>query len=762
MMFFSNSPGIKLKVFNLSKQFTLVTMQKDPRFHFAKQGTSKAFQGLRAFGRIAYTSFPESKLQGSFSKTGYIFKKKFSKAYFFLAVYPSKILSAGIDATWSYQPKMLSMNILTPFWPESWFTMLIIFIIVIGASGFYLYKIRFIKRQKLKLEKMVRERTWKVRKQANNLQKLNLELQAQSEQFQAQSRELLLQSKALKAQSEALQIQSEELILKTKSLELVNKELIQQKEEERKARLMAEMAQQQADKANLAKSTFLATMSHEIRTPINGVLGMASLLIETNLDAEQQNYTEAILNSGESLLNVINDVLDFSKIESGNLELDYHIFEPRKCVEDVLELFGAKIADSGIDLIYQIDDQVPLFVIADSHRLRQVLINMVGNAIKFTKHGEVFIGVSAKPISEEKLEIGFLVRDTGIGIPENQLDNLFKAFNQLDSSVTRKYGGTGLGLVICERLVNLMGGSIKVESRESEGTSFTFSIVCKKAAVPLLAANLPHEPIFVGKTVLLVEDNATSLKVLTRQLEHWKLNILPASSGQQALKILAEHSQTDLVITDMQMPVMNGVSLSKQIKKLSSNLPIILLNSIGNESSKINPDLFSSVLTKPVKYHPLFDAIKSALKNEIATNVEQRKTHLSVAFASEYPFSILVAEDIVMNQKLIMWVLSKLGYKPDLANNGVEVLAMLAKQSYDVILMDIQMPQMDGLEATRIIRQTYGAKPLIMAMTANALSEDRENCFRAGVDDYISKPINLDLLTKSLKELYNRQNSSII
>jgi signal transduction histidine kinase/CheY-like chemotaxis protein len=743
--------------------YTKITIPNGPKFYFglAKQGTSKVEQRLRKIAYMAYSKLPESTWPGSFPKTRYIFATKFSQTYLFLAVYPFKVFGAGTDAAKSNQLKMLFMNILTPFWPESWFTMLIIFIIVAGASGFYLYKIRFIKRQKLKLEKMVRERTWKVRKQANNLQKLNLELQAQSEQFQAQSRELLLQSKALKAQSEALQIQSEELILKTKSLELVNKELIQQKEEERKARLMAEMAQQQADKANLAKSTFLATMSHEIRTPINGVLGMASLLIETNLDAEQQNYTEAILNSGESLLNVINDVLDFSKIESGNLELDYHTFEPRKCVEDVLELFGAKIADSGIDLIYQIDDQVPLYVIADSHRLRQVLINMVGNAIKFTKQGEVFIGVSAKPISEEQLEIGFLVRDTGIGIPVSQLDNLFKAFNQLDSSVTRKYGGTGLGLVICERLVNLMGGSIEVESRESEGTSFTFSIICKKAAAPFLAAKLPDEPIFVGKTVLIVEDNATSLKVLAHQLEHWKLNILPASSGQQALKILSEHSQIDLVITDMQMPAMNGVTLSKQIKSLNSNVPIILLNSIGNESSKINPDLFSSVLTKPVKYHQLFDAVKSALKNETAANMEQRKTHLSVAFASEYPFSILVAEDIVMNQKLIMWVLSKLGYKPDLANNGVEVLAMLAKQSYDVILMDIQMPQMDGLEATRIIRQTYGAKPLIMAMTANALSEDRENCFRAGVDDYISKPINLDLLTKSLKELYNRQDSSI-
>jgi len=679
--------------------------------------------------------------------------------------YTFRVKAANNDGVWSNKETRLVIVIVPPYWMTWWFRTLAIFLITGIILSLYLYRISFIKKQRAALENQVKARTLEISDQKNRLELLNEKLQLQTEALQSQKRELQSQkeelqnqSEELRAQSEEMKQQADELQEKTESLELLNFKLVNQKIQEHDARLAAEKAMTEAERANQAKSAFLATMSHEIRTPMNGVLGMASILGETNLDAEQREYTEAILNSGETLLIVINDILDYSKIESGNLEIDPHDFDLRKCIEDVLQLFGSKAADAGIDLIYQIEDAIPASLVADSMRLRQVLNNLIGNALKFTHKGEVFIMVTADKITDEKLQLCFEIRDTGIGIPKEQLDNLFKPFNQLDSSVTRKYGGTGLGLVICERLVKLMGGGIKVKSEPGKGSTFSFTISCEKGDEAKGQKLLDYGNACAGKKVLVVDDNETNLRILKIQLKKWNMEPVAVNSGKDAIEILAAATDIDLVITDMQMPDMDGVQLSKRIKAVRGDLPIILLSSIGNEAKKEYPYLFTSVLTKPVKQQQLYEVITMDIKKG-PVHAEHKKTLLSETFALTCPMRLLVAEDNPMNQKLILRILSKLGFQADLANDGAEVLDMLGISYYDVILMDIQMPNIDGLEATRTIRKKHGAYPLIVAMTANALSEDKENCFNAGMDDYISKPINIELLIKKLTALYDKKQS---
>jgi CheY-like chemotaxis protein len=492
---------------------------------------------------------------------------------------------------------------------------------------------------------------------------------------------------------------------------------------------------------------------------MNGVIGMASLLAETTLDEEQLGFTQSIQSCGEDLLSVINDILDFSKIESGKMEVEEKDCSLRTCVEEVFDVFVTRAAQLELDLVYQIDNDVPSQIVSDSLRLRQILINLISNAIKFTKTGEIFVGIHLlDSFDDGRVEIGFEVKDTGIGIPASKLHRLFKAFSQVDSSTTRQYGGTGLGLVISEQLVKLMGGEITVESELGKGSTFHFSICCHKSALPDQTLEDYDINGFAGCKILIVDDNDTNCRILKRQLEQWKLNPVITQSGKDALEILAQGNNFSMVITDMQMPGMDGVELATAIHKLRPELPIMLLTSASHIYYKANPGLFCSILTKPAKQHILFKQIIKELSLQSNSKisrpqpVELVKSKLPENLSLLYPLNILVAEDNLMNQKLIMKVLSKLGYQADLALDGLETLALAGKKRYDIILMDVQMPKMDGLEATKIMKQRYPAGPVIIAMTANALSTDLKICMDAGMDDYISKPFKLDELVNKLEK----------
>jgi signal transduction histidine kinase/CheY-like chemotaxis protein len=513
-------------------------------------------------------------------------------------------------------------------------------------------------------------------------------------------------------------------------------------------------AHEEAALANRTKSEILAKISREIRTPMNGVIGMASLLKETSLNPEQQEYSETIRTCGESLLSVINDillddVLAYSKVESGKNGLDQKDFDLGNSIEEVLEVFGSKAAHAKVELVYQMDSDVPQQIVGDNSRFRQVLMNLMENAVKFTSHGEIMVKVAlASPRIADSLELEVAVSDTGSGIAADKL-KLFSSDISNDESAEMK--GSGLGLVICKRLIGLMGGRMEIKSELGKGTTVKFSLSAKVSPV-LSRVNVYNDMAGLeGKQILIVDDNLASGQAIKSRLEHWKLVPTLAGSAAQALDILSVNKDFDLVLSDMQMTGMNGIGLAEVIQKQYTDVPVVLMATEGDESYNQRPELFSSMLPKPIRQHMLSKHLLSALR-QVKVSTEDNTHKLSTEFAKKYPLKILIAEDNRVNQKLAMRVLTKLGYNPDIAEDGKEVLEEVSQLNYDLILMDVQMPEMDGLEATRMIRLCLSVQPVIVAMTANTMQGDREDCLRAGMDDYISKPVHINELVIILEK----------
>ncbi len=518
-------------------------------------------------------------------------------------------------------------------------------------------------------------------------------------------------------------------------------------------------AKETAESANQTKGTFLSTMTHELRTPLNGVLGLTSLLMDTELNSEQLDLVNTIRASGDTLLGLINDILDFSKIEANKLELELNNFDLRSYIEETLDLVAPQATAKGLNLSYLFDDNVPAQICQDGARIRQILINLLSNAIKFTDQGDVTVLVGAQKQQDGVWELHFTVQDTGIGIPADRFNRLFHSFSQVDASTARRFGGTGLGLAISKRLAELMAGTMWVESQLGHGSSFHFTIRAQGNTQPTALLDSDLLPL-KNRRVVVIEEHAAIRRFTTQLLTAWGVNALTVSQLDKVLLILRE-GLCDGLIIDSTLTQLNSQELMTILSQQYPNMPVILLTQLGERLSSEQKRPTLATISKPIHASQLHDALVTLLSGKtIATRKQPRSTVVDAQMGQRHPLKILLAEDNMVNQKVALGILAKHGYRADVAGNGLEAIDALQRQPYDLILMDVNMPDMDGLTATREIRQLWSEEeqPYILALTANAMQGDYERCLNAGMNDYISKPIQVNELITALNRVQPRQN----